>query len=210
MDECTRCQIAIEKRHHNALDDTEAQAIEHLDGCQECQEYERCLEHVDNLFRMEFDPTPKQQHWQRIARRVRRNARRPLWGVVWIWLLIVVSVIFGFIDPKGWLVAGGLLFATLPYRISRWREQREEIARLAGRGRELLVAYREDLQRQGLKSLVDGLVNGALATLFLLVAPFARDPWPALIVAAILYLRAAYDFTLRRRRLARLLGELSS
>lgn len=209
MDACSDFQIELERRQHNAIDELPEEAVSYLATCTAWQRYERELAEVGRVMQLELAPTLDEIHRQRIARRARRVARRPLRELAYTLTLIAATFVWGFLSHPTWLVPGGLVLTGLPNHIARWRNRRQALKRLFVNSSELLTMVADELQITETRCVAIALIYVALAALFLAITPFVRDLGPPLVVAAILFVSAGYDLIVRRRRVIRIQSELA-
>jgi hypothetical protein len=121
--------------------------------------------------------------WRQLGPRVRWAARRPACELASTLALMVASVVAAFWKPSTLLVALGLAMAVLPQRLAAVRNRRAALARL-DRG-EIFEMCRREYALRGAHQVMQALLEVAFVVLFGLVALFAPDPRPALVVAAI-------------------------
>jgi hypothetical protein len=166
----------------------------------------------DELERLEADleavaaRAPLSPRWVDLEPRVRRALSRPARGLAWVVLLTATCAVAGWWIPNAWLVAGGLLLAAVPRRVREVRERRRALAQ-ADEG-DLFALLRRELELQRAGHFVRALLHVALALLFGVVAVFAHDPRPGLIVAGVLVVSAALHLLWRMPRAHRALVAL--
>ncbi|MEM7164270.1 MAG: hypothetical protein AAF581_02330 [Planctomycetota bacterium] len=209
MDACAECQIELEKQYHGAIAALPDASASHLAACADCQTYQEQLGAMDQVLRVTLAPTTDERRWQRIAKRARWVAHKPLRELLYSSGLFTATVVFGFWNHSTWLVSGGLLLAVLPDRFAAWKRRRSELPELYENTGDFIAQMRSEIDKQRLHCLTSAFVDVGIATLFLVMTPFLKSPVPPLAVAAIFLGMAFYQVKVHRPRLTRMQAEVA-
>ena len=183
MSDCSRYELAIDRRLGNALPDAEARALTaHLATCEACTAYEQDARSLQGDLRSRASDARDAVDWGRVERSIRQRllARMQKLGVgIGLGILAVALTAWG-LAPAGdheshpfliAVVVGAIVLARVLFVV----REVQQVARLE-RGEELLAQHRRMLERQVRSirrfrwvagAVVIGLVLSALRTLTL-------------------------------------------
>jgi O-antigen/teichoic acid export membrane protein len=149
MTTCEEFQIAIERQSHGGLEaSSTSQLEEHLRACSDCQQYKALARFTEETMQLAADKLSERVDWNRILERLRATDRKYLRATVRTAVVAAILVGVGLAYGGSWLVGFGAGMALcVPFYLVRVYFRSRRLNRIGNDRRQILVAYRSEVDR---------------------------------------------------------------